>query len=401
MKPGVLQIDGGKLKVGVAHIIKTGGLFSRKKISDRIPQTLSTSPLEIHVKELPTNAKPDHFSGAVGRFSLRLFPGCEQVKQDTLCIQLEIKGAGNLWTLQPPPLDLGSDLQIIKIEEEVRDRLLWEDDRAEGVKKFKIFLAARAAGQKEIQPVSFTFFNPDTNAYETVQSNEITINITQDQLRALPKTPVYQNGLAILLDLSGSMLALDFNPVSRISLAKKIAKEIIEGTDFEFYDMTLFASVVRSRQADRLHKKELVQFIEENKVGDLEDGTAIGDAMTLADRKLMENVQGRGKKIILLIGDGSNNAGHIHPLSASDILSKNSIKIHALAIGLGGKVDFPVKDQGKIKFVKAAVEVNTTDLKNVSETTGGTFLHLNNPDVYGQIKQTLLNALKSETSHAY
>ncbi|MDE5041500.1 VWA domain-containing protein, partial [Francisella tularensis subsp. holarctica] len=61
--------------------------------------------------------------------------------------------------------------------------------------------------------------------------------------------------------------------------------------------------------------------------------TAIGDAIGLAVKKL-KKYTGDSKALILLT-DGENNSGTLHPLQAADIAKQYHIKIYTICLGGG------------------------------------------------------------------
>ncbi len=79
-------------------------------------------------------------------------------------------------------------------------------------------------------------------------------------------------------------------------------------------------------------------------------------------------------KVIILITDGSNNAGNIDPVTAAELAHTFGIKVYTICIGRGGLVPFPVNDPlfGK-RYVKMASDVDDATLKKIADLTGGLY----------------------------
>ena len=78
-----------------------------------------------------------------------------------------------------------------------------------------------------------------------------------------------------------------------------------------------------------------------------EDGTAIGDAISLAVEKLnrLDNKkQDKVKsKVMILLTDGENNAGDFDPVQAAELAKTMGIKIYTIGVGTRGSAPVPVQ----------------------------------------------------------
>ena len=79
-----------------------------------------------------------------------------------------------------------------------------------------------------------------------------------------------------------------------------------------------------------------------------EDGTAIGDAISLAVEKLnaldQRQKQKVKSKVIILLTDGENNAGELEPIQAAELAQTMGIKVYTIGVGTKGQAPVPVTD---------------------------------------------------------
>lgn len=75
---------------------------------------------------------------------------------------------------------------------------------------------------------------------------------------------------------------------------------------------------------------QLINYLNEVEVGMLEDGTAIGDGIATAINRIKD---GKAKsKSIILITDGSHNAGQLAPMDAAEIAQQNDIRVYTESV---------------------------------------------------------------------
>ena len=99
-----------------------------------------------------------------------------------------------------------------------------------------------------------------------------------------------------------------------------------------------------------------------------EDGTAIGDAISLAVEKLntLDRSEAREKvksKVLILLTDGENNAGEIDPVQAAELAKKMGVKIYTIGVGTRGSAPVPVRNpftgQQDIQWVEVNIDEDT------------------------------------------
>ncbi len=205
------------------------------------------------------------------------------------------------------------------------------------------------------------------------------------------------NGVDIVLalDISGSMLAEDFKPENRMLVAKQEAIKFIKGRENDRIGMVVFAKKAFTQCPLTTDYGILTQLIDDIQIGMIADGTAIGMGLATAVNRLRDS--SAKSKVIILITDGSNNAGNIDPITAAELAKTFNIKVYAICIGRGGLVPFPVNDPlfGK-RYIQANVEIDEMTLKRIADITGGLFFRARDPQSLSEIYEKINKLEKTE-----
>jgi len=181
--------------------------------------------------------------------------------------------------------------------------------------------------------------------------------------------------IAIVLDISGSMLAEDFKP-NRLEAAKKITDKFIEGRVSDRIGLVIFSRVAFTQCPLTIDYSVLRNLLKEIKSGMLEDGTAIGNAIANGVNRL-KNSDAKSK-VIILITDGVNNAGEIDPLSASEIAKAYGIRIYSIGVGTRGEAPYPIQTPFGTRYQMVPVEIDEVLMKKISDNTDGQYFRATN-----------------------
>ena len=183
-----------------------------------------------------------------------------------------------------------------------------------------------------------------------------------------------REGIAIVLavDVSSSMLAEDFAPQNRLDVAKERSAAFVRGRKDDRIALVTFAGEALTRVPITVDYDVLDQAIKDIRIGELEDGTAIGTAIATSANRL-RRAPG-ASKVIILLTDGVNNRGEIQPLDAAKIAQALGVKIYTIGIGSKGTARYPVNDPnyGKV-YVNLQVEIDEASLTKIAEITGGLY----------------------------
>jgi len=194
----------------------------------------------------------------------------------------------------------------------------------------------------------------------------------------LKQQSVNAEGIDIILtmDISSSMLAMDFDP-NRLEASKKVAIDFIKNRPYDRIGLVVFAKEAFTFSPITTDHDLLNNFIEKIQVGMLKDGTAIGNGMAAAVNRLKDSKA--KSKLIILLTDGENTAGYITPQTAIDMAKKYNIKVYTIGIGSNGVAKTPVKDWfGNTYITKEKVVIDERLLTKIANETGGKYFRAQN-----------------------
>lgn len=178
--------------------------------------------------------------------------------------------------------------------------------------------------------------------------------------------------IVLVIDLSSSMLAEDFQPSNRIAVAKATVKRFIAGRTSDRIGLVAFAAEALTQVPLTTDYPVVMQAVDNLQAGQLEDGTAIGTAIATAANRL-RNAPGKSRVMILLT-DGVNNRGDIDPLTAARAAAAFGIKIYSIGVGTQGMAPVPVgRGIYGLRYENQPVEIDEALLTNISRMTGGRY----------------------------
>jgi Ca-activated chloride channel family protein len=200
-------------------------------------------------------------------------------------------------------------------------------------------------------------------------------------------TKVLREGIAIamVVDVSSSMGALDLKiddrQADRLDVVKATFHDfvsgdggVLPGRDGDVIAMITFARFADVLSPLTLDHEALLGLLERVELVPLpdEDGTAIGDGMVAAIERLRE-AEGAGKVMILLT-DGSHNAGNAEPTEAAQIASALGIRIYTIGAGTRGIALMPSRNRdGSLDYVPGQVFIDEFTLERIADLTGGRY----------------------------
>lgn len=180
------------------------------------------------------------------------------------------------------------------------------------------------------------------------------------------------NGIDIVLsiDISGSMLAEDFQP-NRMEAAKKTAERFVAARPNDRIGIVIFAGESFTMCPITIDHKVVQEQLEGIKSGLLQDGTAIGMGLATAVDKL-RNAKGKSR-VIILMTDGVNNTGLIDPQTALEIAKTYNVRVYTIGIGTRGQALYPVQTGAGTQKQMMPVEIDEGLLKKIATQTGGKY----------------------------
>ena len=188
------------------------------------------------------------------------------------------------------------------------------------------------------------------------------------------ETKTETDGIDIVLavDISGSMLARDFQP-DRLTAAKEVAAQFVANREGDRIGLVVFAGEAFTQSPLTTDQSSLQTLLGRLRSGIVEDGTAIGNGLATAVNRLRESDS--KSKVIILLTDGVNTRGQIAPLTVADIAKEQGIKVYTIGVGRNGTAPYPVfDDRGReVYTVDMKVEIDEKMLGEIAEKTGGEY----------------------------
>lgn len=193
----------------------TDGRLEEQKV------TLASKPVTITVKPLPAAGKPDSFDGAVGRFTIMgTVPQMELTTNETVVLNVLLKGEGNLPLINAPQVNWPAGVE--GFEPTVKEDIDKTVSPISGTKMFQYSFSTKLAGPVTIPAIVFSYFDPATSQYKTIQTDSIQLDIKKALRKAqqsnntaagstsAAKGPDYKIFLWLLLFVAFAVLVIVF-----------------------------------------------------------------------------------------------------------------------------------------------------------------------------------------------
>ena len=174
-KTGKLNIEPLTLDVPIDVPGSRRDLFGRR-VTTRVNKTISAGNRSINVRPLPVEGKPDNFTGAVGKFTFTVTSNKNELDaNESLELSTKVSGNGNLKLFQLPKAKLPSSLEVY---EPIRDdNIRTVRTGMTGSIAETYIVVPQFKGSYPIRPLSFSYFDPRTETYKSISSQEIIINV--------------------------------------------------------------------------------------------------------------------------------------------------------------------------------------------------------------------------------
>ena len=186
--------------------------------------------------------------------------------------------------------------------------------------------------------------------------------------------------IVIALDISGSMSAKDFSP-NRFIAAKEVASKFVNQREYDNIGLVIFAGESLSLMPLTNDRGALINAIDNIKLGDLPDGTAIGDGLASAVNRI---ISGKAKsKSIILLTDGTNNAGDVPPSTAAQIAQQKGVRVYTIGVGTNGTIQVP--DPYGFSSTTIETKIDEESLKEIAQMTNGKYFRAKDEKVLAKV----------------
>ncbi len=140
--------------------------------------TASSNIEKIKVNPLPKAGEPAGFSGAVGNYSLKAeVDRTEVLTNEAVNLSVKLEGQGNLSLASVPEVKIPADFE--SYDPKIRENITTDAGGTRGSKTEEYVMIPRFAGEFEIEPIRFSYFDPESKSYKQIQSDPILITVNK------------------------------------------------------------------------------------------------------------------------------------------------------------------------------------------------------------------------------
>ncbi len=202
--------------------------------------------------------------------------------------------------------------------------------------------------------------------------------------------------IMLAIDVSLSMYATDFKP-NRLEAAKEVAIEFINGRKGDKIGLVQYAGEAYTSCPPTLDYSILIDKLNQADGMKMEPGTAIGTGLGTAVVQLRS--QKIKSKVIILLTDGSNNAGEISPEEAAMLAKEKNISVYSIGIGSNGLAPTPIMTPSGVIYEDMPVEIDEETLNQIAVITGGRYFRATDVDALRSIYKEIEEMEKRKITH--
>jgi hypothetical protein len=176
-KTGKLTIDPMKMDIVIG--VPTGRVdFFGNVITKNIKKEFASTKKIISPKGLPLENKPENFTGAVGKFKFDVSLSKNALKaNESSQIKVVVSGKGNLKLFELPTVKTPAELE--KYQPERKERVRVAANGITGSVTDIYTVVPQYKGKYKIPNVAFSYFNPDAEKYETVNTEDLFVDVLE------------------------------------------------------------------------------------------------------------------------------------------------------------------------------------------------------------------------------
>jgi Ca-activated chloride channel family protein len=187
--------------------------------------------------------------------------------------------------------------------------------------------------------------------------------------------PVSGRNLMLAVDLSGSMDQKDFElgarRVDRLTATKAVASDFISRREGDRIGLILFGERAYLQVPLTLDRETVKVLLLEAFIGLAGEKTAIGDAITLAVKRIHDLEENPGEQVLVLLTDGANTAGEVQPMKAAELAQQVGLRIYTIGIG-AEQLEVSSLIGGR-RNINPSADLDEETLTGIAEMTGGRY----------------------------
>jgi len=187
--------------------------------------------------------------------------------------------------------------------------------------------------------------------------------------------PVSGRNLMLAVDLSGSMDQKDFElgsrRVDRLTATKAVASDFIGRREGDRIGLILFGERAYLQVPLTLDRETVNILLMEAFIGLAGEKTAIGDAITLAVKRIHDQAADASEQVLVLLTDGANTAGEVDPMKAAQLAQQVGLRIYTIGIG-AEQLEVSSLIGGR-RNINPSADLDEATLTGIAELTGGRY----------------------------
>jgi hypothetical protein len=268
-KTGKLHIEPMKMDIVIGVPTGRTDFFGNAR-TQNIKKEFASAKKTINPRALPIRGKPDNYTGAVGSFKFNVTLSKNLLKaNESSQIQLAVKGKGNLKLFELP--EIITPIELEKYQPERTEKVRVSSTGISGNVSDTYTIVPQYKGKYKIPKVSFSYFNPKKEKYQTITTKNLFVNVLEGkELKPVLETNTIQKQTVV-------STGKNFRYIQTKSLLKPLNREDFFRSNL-FYTLLLFPLLMipivifiakknekrnndlignKSRKAERLAKKYL------------------------------------------------------------------------------------------------------------------------------------------------
>ena len=148
--------------------------------------------------------------------------------------------------------------------------------------------------------------------------------------------------IIFLLDTSPSMAGIDMNGRNRFDAARSLISDFASRRGQDAIGLIAVGQEAALLLPLTTDRQSLYSRLDALAIGELGDGTALGTGLALAAYHI--NKAQAPRRAVVLITDGENNAGEIHPETAAAMLGEIGVSLWVIGVGSSGIIPIDYVD---------------------------------------------------------
>ena len=200
--------------------------------------------------------------------------------------------------------------------------------------------------------------------------------------------PTAGRDILIAVDISGSMerkdMVLRGQAVDRLVAVKAVVGDFVVERAGDRLGLVLFGEKAYLQTPLTFDRETMQTLLLEAQIGFAGNGTAIGDAIGLSVKRLQDRP--KDHRVLILLTDGSNNAGALEPSEAADLARRAKVKIYTIGIGAERQEQRGLFGR---TTVNPSADLDEATLTEIARTTGGQYFRARDPQELASIYEQL------------